>query len=147
MVLIFAHLIQVTWFKWFTISWKCNSVKISICLIGTKNMLVNSQWLVASDAPNHCPNYCSPIFNGKLRNKLQWHLTQNPKILIQENAPENVVCEMVAICPVLTGRVRYWLHVLTTWVCYEYTLVRKWLCNDSSYIMWGQDITLLLNIQ
>ena len=30
-------------------------------------------------------------------NKLQWNLKQNSYIFIQENAFENVVCEMVAI--------------------------------------------------
>ena len=31
-------------------------------------------------------------------NKLQWNFNQNSCISIQENAFENVVCKMVAIC-------------------------------------------------
>ena len=33
----------------------------------------------------------------KLRNKLQWYFSQKSKFFIQENAFENVVCEMAAI--------------------------------------------------
>ena len=32
-----------------------------------------------------------------LRNKLQWNFSQNSNIFIQENALENIVCEMVSI--------------------------------------------------
>ena len=32
-----------------------------------------------------------------LRNKLQWNFNQNTKLFIQENASENIVCEMAAI--------------------------------------------------
>ena len=35
--------------------------------------------------------------NSNLRNKLQWNIKQNSDIFIQENAFENVVCEMAAI--------------------------------------------------
>ena len=34
------------------------------------------------------------IVNSTLRNKLQWNISQNLHILIQENALENVICEM-----------------------------------------------------
>ena len=37
------------------------------------------------------------IINLTLRNKLQWNLYQNFYIFIQENAFENVVCEMASI--------------------------------------------------
>ena len=30
-------------------------------------------------------------------NKLRWHFNQNTKLIIHENASENIVCEMVAI--------------------------------------------------
>ena len=32
-------------------------------------------------------------------NKFQWNIKQNSYIFIQENAFENVVCEMASICP------------------------------------------------
>ena len=32
-------------------------------------------------------------------NKLQWNFNRNTKIFIQENACENIVCEMAAILP------------------------------------------------
>ena len=38
------------------------------------------------------------IVNLNLRNKLQWNLKRNSGIFIQENAFENVVCEMASIC-------------------------------------------------
>ena len=38
------------------------------------------------------------IVNWTLRNKLQWNLTRNSNIFIQENAFESVVCEMASIC-------------------------------------------------
>ena len=37
------------------------------------------------------------IFNGTLRNKLQWNFNQNTKLFIHENASENIACEMAAI--------------------------------------------------
>ena len=56
-------------------------------------MLIKSiQW-----APSHYLNQCWNIVNSNLRNKLQWNNKQNSFIFIQENAFENVVCEMTAI--------------------------------------------------
>ena len=37
------------------------------------------------------------IDNCTLRNKFQWNSKRNSNIFIQENAPENVVCEMASI--------------------------------------------------
>ena len=37
------------------------------------------------------------IFNWTLRNKLQWNLNRNSYILVQENAFENVACQMATI--------------------------------------------------
>ena len=42
-------------------------------------------------------NQCWNIVNSKLRNKLQWNKKRNSYIFVQENAFENVVCEMAAI--------------------------------------------------
>ena len=54
-------------------------------------------WLVAWSAPNHYLNQCWNIVNWTLRNKIQWNSNRNPNIFIQENALENVVCEMASI--------------------------------------------------
>ena len=45
---------------------------------------------------NHL-SLCWNIVNSTLRNKLQWNINRNWYISIQENAFENVVCEMSAI--------------------------------------------------
>ena len=37
------------------------------------------------------------IVNLNLRNKFQWNLKRNSGIFIQENAFENVVCEMASL--------------------------------------------------
>ena len=54
-------------------------------------------WLVTYPLPSHCLNQCCFIFNGTLRNKLQWNFNQNTKLFIHENASENIVCEMASI--------------------------------------------------
>ena len=48
-------------------------------------------------APCHYLNQCWNIVSSNLRNKLQWNLKWNSCTFIQENAFENVVCEMAAI--------------------------------------------------
>ena len=47
--------------------------------------------------PSHYLNQCSLIVNWTITNKLQWNSNQNTSLFIQENAFENVVCEMAAI--------------------------------------------------
>ena len=42
-------------------------------------------------------NPCWNIVNWDLRNKFHWNLKRNSYIFIQENAFENVICEMAAI--------------------------------------------------
>ena len=54
----------------------------------------NSLRLSAETAPSYYLNQCWNIANTKLMNKLQWGLKRNSYIFIQENAFENVVCEM-----------------------------------------------------
>ena len=51
----------------------------------------------AWSAPSHYLNQCWNIVNWILRNKLQWNFNRNSNIFIQENALENVVCEMASI--------------------------------------------------
>ena len=56
------------------------------------------KWLVAWTAPSQYLNQCWNIVNWNLRNKPQWNFNRNSNISIQENAFENVVCEMASIC-------------------------------------------------
>ena len=55
-------------------------------------------WLVAWTAPSHYLNQCWNIVNWTLGNKLRENFNRNSNIFIQENAFENVVCEMASIC-------------------------------------------------
>ena len=55
------------------------------------------KWLVAYSTPSHYPNQCWVIVNWTLKNKLQWNFNQTTKLFIQENASENIICEMAAI--------------------------------------------------
>ena len=55
------------------------------------------QWLVAYLAPSHYLNQCWNIANWTLRNKIHWNLNRNSYIFIQENASENIVCEMASV--------------------------------------------------
>ena len=55
------------------------------------------QWHVAWTAPSHYLNQCWNIVNWTLGNKLQWNFNWNLNIFVQENAFENVVCEMGSI--------------------------------------------------
>ena len=48
--------------------------------------------------PNHYLNQCWNIINWNLRNKLQWNFNRNSYNFIHENAFENVVWKMAAIC-------------------------------------------------
>ena len=52
---------------------------------------------MAWTAPSHYLNQCWNIVNWILGNKLQWNFNRNSNIFIQENALENVVCEMASI--------------------------------------------------
>ena len=55
------------------------------------------QWLVAYSTPNHYPNQHWVIVNWAIGNKLQWNMNRNTKLVIHENAFENVASEMAAI--------------------------------------------------
>ena len=52
-------------------------------------------------------NQCWNVFNLNPMNKIQWNFNQNLNFFIQENALENVVCEMAAILS--RGRWVNWL--------------------------------------
>ena len=49
------------------------------------------------DGASHYLNQCWDIVNWTLRNKLQWNFNRYSDIFSQENAFENVVCEMASI--------------------------------------------------
>ena len=66
---------------------------IYIC-IGELGQFWFRRCLVASSVSSHNLNKCCL---RTLRNKLQWNWNYNTKLFINENACENVVCEMVAI--------------------------------------------------
>ena len=55
------------------------------------------QWLAACSASGHYLNQYWLIVKSTLKKKLQWHLNQNTKLFLHENAFENVVREMAAI--------------------------------------------------
>ena len=60
-------------------------------------------WLVAYLAPTHYLNQCLVIVNWAIGSKLQWNCTHNKTLFIYQNAPENIVCEMVAILSWVRG--------------------------------------------
>ena len=53
--------------------------------------------LVALLVRSHYLNQCYNIVNSTIRNKLQWNNNRNSNSFIQENAFQNVLCEMAAI--------------------------------------------------
>ena len=55
------------------------------------------KWFVTWSAPSHHLSQCCNIINSNLRSKIKWHLTWNSYIFIQDNAFENIACEMVAV--------------------------------------------------
>ena len=55
------------------------------------------KWLVTCSTASYYQNQSWRIVNWILRNKLQWNSNQNTKLFFQENAFENVVCEIAAI--------------------------------------------------
>ena len=116
----FTALIQIrfwhnmAWWTWDTVISTPHPSVPHIC-VGELGQHWFSYWFVAYSAPSHYLNQCSLIVNCTTRNKLQWNSKQNSKLFIEENAFENVVCEMAAILSV--GR---WVNSLRpndTYVC------------------------------
>ena len=69
-------------------------------------------------AISHYLNQCWNIVNSNLRNKLQWKLKRNSYIFIQENAFENLICQMPPIwslsqCVNELWDGACWLNILT----------------------------------
>ena len=64
------------------------------------HICVSNLTIIGSDndlSPSRRQAIIWTIINGTLGNIFQWNLKQNVYILIQENACENLVCEMEAI--------------------------------------------------
>ena len=62
-----------------------------------QTIMGSNDGFVAWSAPSHYLNQRWYIVNLALGIKLQWNVDGNPNIFFQENAFENVVCEMAAI--------------------------------------------------
>ena len=62
-----------------------------LTIIGSDNDL--------SPGRRHYVNQCWIIVNWALANIFQWKFNQNTTLFIEENAHENVVCEMASILP------------------------------------------------
>ena len=56
-----------------------------------------SRLTITGSDNGHYLNQCWNIVNWTLRNKLQWNFKRKSFIFIQENALENVICEMASI--------------------------------------------------
>ena len=79
-------------------------------------------------APSHYLNQCWNIVNWTIGNKPQWNLKRNSYIFTEENAFENVVWKMAAICLGLnvsmslshSDGVRYTYRIIwrDNWKCY-----------------------------
>ena len=84
----------------------------------TKLLILSGTTFSDKDSvPSHYLNQCWNIVNWNFRNKLQWNFNRNSNIFIQENALENVVCEMASIlsrpqCDNCTWKGYVW--------CYDY---------------------------
>ena len=93
-------------------------------------------WLVAWSAPSHYLNQCWSIVNRTLRNKHQWNFNRNSSTFIQENALENVVCEMAATLfqPQCVKKTISILQLLTNWLCVSpgYQQPWHWLSRSQS---------------
>ena len=80
---------------WFSVSPKPETL-----LISSPSAACMRQWIGSALAQiMACRLFgeCWLIVNWSHRNKLQWNLNRNTKLLIHKNAYENIVCEMAAI--------------------------------------------------
>ena len=92
---------------------KCNRKCTWLCPLKNISHIVQASWpsdtyvrqwirpslvqIMACLAPSHYLNQCWLSTILTLGNIFQWNLNQNTAIFFQENAFENVVCEMAAI--------------------------------------------------
>ena len=78
----------------------CSSWLFFTNLVGSvviRMAINNSSPASAYSAPSHYLNRCWVIVNWTRRNKLQWNFNQNTKFFTQENASENIICNIVVI--------------------------------------------------
>ena len=91
------------WFPWVTKRKSvANRFKINkiMLFVASKSLIYSYIRLILGHswtAPIHYLNQCWNIVNWTLRNKLHWNFNRNSNIFIQENALEDVVCEMASI--------------------------------------------------
>ena len=102
-------LMDVFWMNFWT-SWKRLEDVLGIrCVSAGLVQLMAHKWRCATisndgesfhrhqQATSHYLNQSWNIVNGTVRNKFQWYIHRNSHIFVQENAFENVACEMTAI--------------------------------------------------
>ena len=94
----FVELIDFKYLMW-SVHRCCIYASVNWIIIGSDNY-INQCWIVA---------------NCARRNKLKWNFDRNTELYIHENAPENTVCEMVAILS------REWeMSWVINWIAYKY---------------------------
>ena len=100
-------------------------------------------WLVAYWASRHYLNQCWVIVSLPFRNRLQWKFHRNTKLLIHQNASENIICEMAAILS--RGR---WIKIPLQIVDRTCTLkfLPLWIHNGLWYCGVGTHLFCWLNI-
>ena len=85
------------------ISLYCNLIHFQVLFTGTLTHWGRVMHICVSKLTikplSHYLNQCWKFVNLNLRNKIQWNLKRNSCIFIQENAFQNVVCEMASILP------------------------------------------------
>ena len=89
--------------------------------------------------PSHYLNQCWNIGNWTLRNKLHWIFNRNSNIFIQENAFENVVCEMAFILsrPLCVKKTKlFGLLVHSCWASHSYLLSNRYRVGIGHVTWW-----------
>ena len=74
-------------------NWLIHWSQVTLTCVGKLTIFGSDNGL----APSHYINQCWNIIDWTLRNKCHWNFNWNSNIFIQENALENVVCEMLSI--------------------------------------------------
>ena len=84
--------------KWIDMQLYCcsNKLRHRRCLYASE-IYARYKWLVACSAPNNYPSQGWLFVNWTVGYKFQWNLHQNTMFFNEENAFQNVVCNMLAI--------------------------------------------------
>ena len=131
----FLHPLTKSYFHMKVHPWKIKLshwARVTHICVGKTSQLCFRYWLVAWN-----------IVNLNLMNKIQWIPKWNSYIFIQENAYENVVCEMAAILPrpqcvkpALGDQVMITLpapminQLIHTYTCYQVSTYQEWRCKQ-----------------